>query len=123
LRFGPVAAGERAGLAAFQNETHNYCLCVALDSGGKRVVRIERSAADSGAAPTILASAPLTGTSGETVYLKVDLRGGKVDFSYRQRPGAWTVLARDVDGTFLSTRIAGGFVGTLLGPYARRGAP
>jgi xylan 1,4-beta-xylosidase len=120
LRFVPVAAGERAGLAAFQNETHHYCLCVALDSAGRRVVRVERSATDSGAAPIILASAPLTGQANETVYLKVDIRGGRIDFSYSRRPGAWTALANDVDGTFLSTRKAGGFVGTLMGPYARR---
>jgi xylan 1,4-beta-xylosidase len=123
MRFGPVAAGDRAGLVAFQNEMHNYCLCVALDSAGKRVVRIERSSTDTGAAPIILASAPLAGASGETVYLKIDLRGGKIDFSYAERPNAWTLLAKDVDGTFLSTKVAGGFVGTLLGPYARRATP
>ena len=120
LRFGPVAAGDRAGLAAFQNETHNYCLCVALDNAGRRVVRLERSATDSGAAPSILASARLAGGSNEIVYLEMDIRGGKVDVSYSERPGEWKMLAKDVDGTFLSTRVAGGFVGTLLGPYARR---
>jgi xylan 1,4-beta-xylosidase len=28
-------------------------------------------------------------------------------------------LRRDDDGTFLSTEVAGGFIGAMLGPYAR----
>jgi xylan 1,4-beta-xylosidase len=122
LRFSPMAAGDRAGLAAFQNETHNYCLCIALENG-RRVVHLERSATEPGAPAIVLASAPLAARPDETVYLKVDARGGRYDFSYARRPGAWRSLARDVDGTFLSTRVAGGFVGTMLGPYARSGGP
>jgi xylan 1,4-beta-xylosidase len=36
---------------------------------------------------------------------------------------AWVLLKGDADGTILSTRVAGGFVGTLLGMYAYHPAP
>lgn len=52
------------------------------------------------------------------VYLEIQARGARYDFSHATRPGAWTVLKSDADGTILSTEVAGGFVGTMLGMYA-----
>ena len=55
-------------------------------------------------------------------YLKIQARGPMYDFYYGREPGKWTLLAKDVDGTILSTKKAGGFVGTLFGMYAHAGA-
>jgi len=56
--------------------------------------------------------------AGGTVFLKIDARGGRYDFSFGRRAGEWIPLLRDADGTILSTKHAGGFVGTMLGMYA-----
>ncbi|MDB4889636.1 MAG: xylB, partial [Gemmatimonadetes bacterium] len=39
-------------------------------------------------------------------------------FSYARRPGEWTTLHDNADGTILSTKVASGFVGAMLGLYA-----
>ena len=44
---------------------------------------------------------------------------GVYGFAYDDGAG-WTWLERHADGTVLSTDVAGGFIGTVLGPYARQ---
>src|SRR6185503_15776890 len=93
-------------------------IAVSLD-GDKPVVRLERAViGGTRGATEVIASAPLVPRPGSTVYLKIQARGGLYDFSYGQDPDKWTVLARDVDGTILSTKRAEGFVGTYFGMYA-----
>ena len=116
MRFQPELAGDKAGLVAFQNETHHYFIGVAR-AGDSTVVRVEMS---DGARvkDSVIASAPIRVDPDESVFLKIDARGGRYDFYYGQRPGQWIPLARDADGSILSTKRAGGFVGTMLGMYA-----
>jgi alpha-N-arabinofuranosidase len=52
------------------------------------------------------------------VFLRIDARGGRYDFRYAVREGEWMPLQLDADGTILSTKVAGGFVGSLFGLYA-----
>jgi len=122
MRYRPLADGDKAGIAAFQGSDAFYSLGVALDRG-RRVVRLERrSGAGAQAATTVIASAPLAAPPDSTVYLRIRARGGEYDFSYASSPDAWVLLREDEDGTILSTRIAGGFVGTMLGLFAYRAA-
>jgi xylan 1,4-beta-xylosidase len=116
MRFAPERAGDKAGLVAFQNETHHYFVGVAR-AGDSTVVRVEMS---DGARvkDSVVASAPLRTSPGATLFLKIEARGAKYDFYYGTRSGEWTPLLRDADGTILSTKRAGGFVGTMLGMYA-----
>jgi alpha-N-arabinofuranosidase len=113
-----VKPGDRAGLAAFHNETHFFLLSVAL-SDGKPLVRLERRAGNGpDAVLTVVAEAPLAVRPGAPVYLRIDARGGRYDFLYGVRPNEWVPLAADQDGTILSTKVAGGFVGTMFGLFA-----
>ena len=124
MRYTPARAGDAAGLVAFQSDSFYYFLGETVHDG-KRVVRLVRRAGtiDNGAEATI-AEAPL-GARGDDrpLFLRIAARGGRYDFSYAERPDEWRVLARDVDGTILSTHVAGGFVGTVLGMYAHSAPP
>ncbi|MBB4638470.1 glycoside hydrolase family 43 protein [Longimicrobium terrae] len=115
VRYTPRAEGDRAGLAAFHDDKHFYLLSVARRDG-RPVVQLEQRSGDAPA--TVIASAPLTVPADGPVYLKVEARGDGYAFSYGTRPGEWAVLKDDADGTVLSTKVAGGFVGTMLGMYA-----
>ena len=118
--YRPTAAGDKAGLAAFHNETHYYLLSVAL-AGGRPVVQLERRAGEgTQGALTVIASAPVPLSAAAPLYLRIVAREGRYDFFYGNRPNEWTLLKGDVDGTVLSTRVAGGFVGTMLGMHAYR---
>jgi len=123
MRYLPLTVGDKAGIVAFHGSDAFYFLGVALE-GGRPVVQLERRSGPRGqAATTVIASAPLDASPDSTLYLRIRARGGRYDFSYAYRPEAWVLLKGDADGTILSTRVAGGFVGTMLGMYAHRDMP
>jgi alpha-N-arabinofuranosidase len=116
VRFTPKADGDKAGLAIVQNDDFHYLLAVTRVAG-KPVLRLERKAgANDPVDGVVVAQAPLAGFG--PVDLKITARGGTYDFAYAVKPGAWRVLKADADGTMLSTKIAGGFVGAMFGVYA-----
>jgi len=118
LHFAP-AEGEEAGLAALQND--DYFLAVALTrTDGKLAVQVtRRDGPNDPAEGKVVARVPVAAGALE---LRVHARGGRYDFDYAVKPGQWLPVAHDVDGTNLSTAKAGGFVGTLIGPYAQTSA-
>ena len=118
MRYAPERVGDRAGLAAFYDDDHFYLLAVARTAEGVEI-RVEgRTGGDT----TVLARRPLPEPGEHRVRLRIDARGAAYDFHYALDDGPWVPVARDVDGTILSTRVAGGFVGTFFGLHAY-GAP
>jgi beta-xylosidase len=116
VHFVPDRPGDLAGLVAFQNETHNYVLAVAR-TADTTVVQLEMR--NGTAVPdSVIARIPVRLSPRDPVELRIDARGGRYDFYYAQRHGAWRPVARDADGTILSSKKAGGFVGTVIGMYA-----
>jgi alpha-N-arabinofuranosidase len=113
----PVVAGLTAGLAAFQNEFHHFFLGVRRRGPGLQVL-LERSAGgDHGGVPQMVACMDLPAP--DLIYLKIEGDGRAYSFSYAIRPSGWKVLKENEDGSIVSTVVAGGFVGTYVGPYAR----
>jgi xylan 1,4-beta-xylosidase len=105
--------GVAAGLAAYQNHGHWYFL------GARRVadgldVFLERRA---GQALRIVATERIAAPA--TLRLRVRGDGKHYSFDYDAGKG-WQTLKENDDGSILSTSIAGGFVGTVLGPFARQ---
>ena len=80
--------------------------------GGKKMVTL--ASRDNADTDTLVASAPLTATGPVTLTIRAD--GGKMAFDY-EVDGKRATLKSDLDATLLSTRKAGGFVGTVVGPY------
>ena len=120
VHFAAAHQGDKAGLAAYQNEARYYFIGLVND-GGKRLIRVERRAGEVDSVDgLVLASVPLSGA--QPVRLRIDARGGRYDFSYATG-GVWKTLLADADGTILSTAKAGGFVGTMIGMYAHSGGP
>lgn len=113
LKFSANAENEKAGLVVFQNETHYYYLAKSVEKG-KPVVQLYQSGKDS--STQLLASAELPGKSDE-VYLKISPDKATYTMSYSLDGSKWTTL-KAVDGRFLSTATAGGFVGCVFGLYA-----
>jgi alpha-N-arabinofuranosidase len=120
LEFSPKTENEKAGLLVFQNETHFYFLCRSI-LGGKHVIQLFSSAIDGGQARTmqLIASQELQGNSGEqAVGLRIKAHGSSYSFLYSTQKDNWTLLKDGVDARFLSTRVAGGFVGCMYALYA-----
>jgi alpha-N-arabinofuranosidase len=122
MRFDPVKAGDKAGMAAVQNDDHFFFLGLTRDASGQVKVVLERRAGSEDPADGVrVASAPIALKAGAPVWLKITARGGLYDFAYALAPGRWTTLKAGEDGTILSSKKAGGFVGALLGVYAHEG--
>ena len=112
LAFVPAAENEKAGLAVFQNEAHFYYLCKSLENG-RPVVQLYQSSKDT---MKLMASKPLPSLK-QDLYLRVEPKNAVYATSYSIDGKNWIPLL-EVDGKFLSTATAGGFVGTMIGPYA-----
>lgn len=110
VSFAPKADGDRAGLAAIQSDESNLFFGVTRVNG-KRVVALYTRAKGP---ETLVASAPVEGTAPVTLTIRADR--GTMAFDYGTGSAKRTLKA-DLDVRFLSTRQAGGFVGTVVGPY------
>ena len=118
MRWTPTRDGDRAGLATLQNDDWFYFLAVGQEAG-KPVIELRRRAGPTEPAEgVVIASKALSDTS-QASRLRVTARADRYHFAYAAEDGPWTTLAADVDGTILSTRTAGGFVGVTFGPHAR----
>jgi len=113
LSFSAKSDSEKAGLVIFQDENHFYYLCKSV-SNGKNVVQVYKSQA-AGNSMELLAQADIASS---VVLLSITAEGEQYSFRYALKPGKWSVLKDNVDGTFLSTQVAGGFIGCVFGMYA-----
>ncbi len=114
MDFAPFTRNEKAGLLIFQNENHYYFLCKSIEND-KPVVQLYQSAAKPGDPDILMTSQKLD--SKKTIYLKIVAKGDKYDFYFAEKKDKWNILSENVDGKFLSTSRAGGFVGSLFALY------
>lgn len=113
VNFIPRSNQELAGLVVFQNEKNNFVIGVTLLDGKPSLTLIRTE----GGKQVLLASAALP-SNHVSVRLKLDADGRSYSFFYALADGSWQTLAKGCDGQNLSTKIAGGFVGTTIGLYA-----
>ena len=99
-----------------QNEQYWYFVGVGRDHG-KAVVRVRRAV---NGAQSTLAVAPLPG--GSPVQLRISAHGPTYAFAWSSDGRHWHTLVKGADGTVLSTKKAGGFVGAVFALYAHDGA-
>jgi xylan 1,4-beta-xylosidase len=112
LRYSPRADNDRAGLVAYQSDT-SYLFFGLTRIDGKDVVALfTRAQAQQ---DVLVASAPAPAGA---VDLVLRAQAGKMSFDYAV-DGQRRTLAEGVDATFLSTKKAAGFVGTIIGPYVQ----
>jgi alpha-N-arabinofuranosidase len=111
--FSAKSDNEKAGLIIFQDEKHFYYLSKSTNQA-KPVVQLFKSNPD-GKTMDLVAEAPVS--SGK-VRFRIDAEGEQYSFRYALKPNDWILLRDNVDGTFLSTEVAGGFIGCVFGMYA-----
>jgi len=112
--FSPGRHDLHAGLLVMKDETHQYQLARGCGDDGQYLA-LRRIEGDSVAE---LASVPVDASVAE-LDLRVVSRGRTLDFLYSLDRGTnWGTLVTEVDARHTSTAEAGGFTGTLIGPYA-----
>jgi len=104
-----------AGLSAFHNESHHFFLGV-QDAGQYRTVFLERV---SGKESDIVATTTIDLKDSGPVFLRINGDGAAYSFFYSTNGSEWKSIAERLDGRILSTRVAGGFVGSFIGMHVR----
>lgn len=111
LRYSPERDGDRAGLVAMQSDESFLFFGLTRIAGKPMIALYTRDRAQT---ETLVASAPFDATGPVTLTIRAD--GGTMAFDYAAN-GRTQTLKSDLDTRFLSTRQAGGFTGTVIGPY------
>ena len=116
LNFLPNNANEKAGIAAFQNEAHNYFLAKTLIENEAAVVLYKSIKKNDSVNYEALTAKFLD----EHEYLYLKVKGDKQSYSFyfATEENNWNELFIDLEGKYLSTEEAGGFVGTIIGMHA-----
>jgi alpha-N-arabinofuranosidase len=113
----PAAPGVSAGLAVFQGEHFHYFLAAKREADGVTLYLEKHQ----GGAGEVIASVQLPAAT-STVQLRVEANDATCAFSYAAEPDAWKTLLAGADAKMLTTDVAGGFVGAVVGMHARRDA-
>jgi alpha-N-arabinofuranosidase len=114
MQFKPANVGDKAGLVVFQNEDHYYMIAITKKTEGSFII-LEKGAASG---PEEKEIKPVKLSGNQEIFLKIEARGRFYDFYYSLVQGQWELLGKDLDATWLSTHVAGGFVGAYFGMYA-----
>jgi xylan 1,4-beta-xylosidase len=112
LDFTAANENEKAGLIIFQSENNFYYLCKSI-SDNKPVVQLCQSTTTGDM--KLLASENLS--INQKVYLRIVADKAVYSMQFSTDLKKWNKL-KDVDARFLSTKTAGGFVGSVYALYA-----
>lgn len=107
IQFTAQEENEKAGFLAYQNEDHYYYAAVSVKDD-LPVVQLYKAA-------ELLESVALENGEDE-IEFRINFENDKYSFEYKTQ-GAWNNLGGELDGKYLSTKTAGGFVGVTMGPY------
>ncbi|WP_330443329.1 glycoside hydrolase family 43 protein [Flavobacterium sp. C4GT6] len=112
LSYKPKSEKDLAGITCFQNEKFNYVFGV-TKKGQDYYLVLERT--ENGKS-TIIASQKTD--INNQLYLQVTAKGDDYSFNYSFSGNAFNNFGGVMSGDILSTDIAGGFTGNLIGLYA-----
>lgn len=115
LNFETSNENEKAGLVIFQNEEHYYFLCKSVEAG-KPVVQLYQSNVRDSA--LILLTSKILDEATTKLRLKIESKNDYYVFYYSEDDNNWISMEKEVDAKFLSTQVAGGFVGCIYAMYA-----
>jgi alpha-N-arabinofuranosidase len=104
---------EQAGLVIFQDEKHYYFMAK-TQKGGKSVIQLIKS---KNKETEVIAESELSVMNTKT-GIKIESKGDSYSFYFSEDGKTWKLLKDKVDGKFLSTKVAGGFIGCIYGMYA-----
>ncbi|BDU26163.1 glycoside hydrolase 43 family protein [Flavobacterium sp. GSB-24] len=112
LEFKPESEKDLAGIVCLQNERYNYVFGV-TKKGKDTYILLERTENGQSA---IVSSAKIEIKG--ALRLQVKAAGDSYQFSYALNGADFQNLGSAVSGDILSTNVAGGFTGALVGLYA-----
>lgn len=121
LDYQPKSEKDMAGVTAYQNEGSNYVFGI-TKKGKENYLVLQKNSQPNRRGEIvseIIANEPIDLNS--PIDLKISAEGDKYQFSYAVNGSDFKTVGGTVSGDILSTDVAGGFTGALLGLYATSG--
>ena len=121
MNYKPESEKDLAGIVCYQNESSNYVFGI-TKQGGDYILLLERN--ESKGRSNEVNSGIIASTKidiSRPVQLQVKANGDDYQFSYAENGSEFKNLGGTVSGDILSTDVAGGFTGAMLGLYATTG--
>ncbi|HSJ67397.1 MAG TPA: glycoside hydrolase family 43 protein [Anditalea sp.] len=116
MDFVPQKGGEKAGMLIFQNENHHLFFGKMQDDAGSTHLIVHKAGPEDG---EVLNKITMDNShANETLEMKIEFVDKKYTFYYKIGAPDWREFYTFTEGEYLSTRVAGGFVGTTIGMYA-----
>lgn len=112
MDYKPASEKDLAGIVCLQNERFNYVFGI-TKKGKDTYILLERT--EKGQSKIIATTKVETKNP---IRLQVKATGDSYEFSYALNGGDFENLGKSVSGDILSTNVAEGFTGTLIGLYA-----
>ena len=118
IDYKPKSDKDLAGVVALQNEGSNYVFGITMKDKDYYVVlqKNQKTRRDAAVNSTIVASAKIDVK--KPVQLQMKANGDDYEFGYSTNGTDFVNVGGTVSGDILSTDVAGGFTGCLLGLYA-----
>ena len=121
MYFNPSKYSEAAGLLLFKDERHQYNFMVSKEGISVNKVEFE-VIVEQNKRPRFEEVSTELGAAAVDKYRFIDLMvtsdAETFSFWYAVNGKKWQPLVEGVDASFLTSASAGGFTGTLIGPYA-----
>jgi xylan 1,4-beta-xylosidase len=114
VEFALPAADTSAGIVLLQSETAHYYFGIRQVKKGTEIF-IEQA---NKKAPEVIYRQVIKDIA-KPINLRMEGDAGEVSFFYKNAQGKYKPALKNADAKILSTEIAGGFVGTLVGIHAR----
>lgn len=119
MQFAPRSPDDEAGLLAIQNSEYYYAFGLGKNPSGETVVRVRKRAGKKySARGETIAETKADLKPGAPVYLRMIVDKAELDFAYSLDGKSYTLLVDNADSRVLSTAMAGGFTGAVIGMYA-----
>ena len=109
---------DAAGIILFQNESYNYRLQLVLKG---KIIVLQLVKTQAGEESIVAEEVMTGGRKVVSITLRIVAEHQKLRFEYGPDERNLMLLAENIDATILSTEVAGGFVGTVVGMFAVSG--
>lgn len=109
---------DAAGLICYQNEKYNYRLQAVLHG---KIIVLQLVKTENGEESVLAEEVMTGGRKTMPIVLRVVAEHQKLRFEYGPDERNMYVLTDNIDASILSTDVAGGFVGTVVGMFATAG--
>lgn len=119
LQFVPKSRDHEAGLLAVQNDEHFYAFGIGRNASGETVLRIrKRAGKEYPVRGKTVAESEIDLKPETSIYLRMSIDKSRLEFAYSLDGESYSVLVNDADSKVLTTAMAGGFTGAVVGMYA-----